>query len=253
MTEETNQVHTTSQEAEPTQQDVTDVLDQSTSEGDQESVDQSQAESQEGKDPNGWAIKRIGALTAQKHEAERTLAAARGEAERYRLLVEQMRSGDVDVQADVGQPQDIDTLVTQRAEQLAQQQQMVERGQSVSKVGAEVYPDFMTAVSTLDALGITGDQVNSLLGMEDAHKVIYSLGKNPEEAQRILSLPPIQQGRELERLASKPARAADPKAVSNAPKPISPVDGVAAAQPDPTKMSMDDWAKWREKTAKTRF
>lgn len=253
MTEETTQVHTTSQEAEPTQPDVTEALDQSTSESVETPDTGEQAENQEGKDPNGWALKRIGAVTAQKHEAERKLQAAQGEAERYRLLVEQMQRGETPEPTVPGQAPNIDELVTKRAAELAQQQAIHERGASVARVAEEIFPDWKVAIQTLDALGITDSQVQSLLGMEDAHKVIYSLGKNPEEAERILSLPPIQQGRELEKLASKPVPVPAPRAVSKAPAPITPVDGASAAEVDPSKMSMEEWAKWRAKNAKTRF
>lgn len=248
-----SEASTASQEGESTQPDVTDVLDQSTSETGEGTEATEQGEQQEeGKDPNAWALKRIGALTAKSHEAERKAQAAQGEAERYRLLVEQMQRGETPEVTTPGQQPNIDELVTKRATELAQQQQMAERGQSVSKVGAEAYPDFMNAVTTLDALGISGEQVQSLLGMDDAHKVIYSLGKNPEEALRILALPPLQQGRELERMAAKAGQPI-PKAVSKAPAPITPVDGSTTVETDPSKMSMDEWAKWRAKTSKTRF
>lgn len=256
MTEETTQVHTTSHEAEPTQPDVIDQQsDQSTDESGENTEATGQAENEEGgKDPNGWALKRIGALTAKSHQAEREAQAAKGEAERYRLLVEQMRRGDApETVTAPGEQPNIDELVNKRAAEMEQQRAITERGQSVAKVGAESYSDFDSAVQTLDALGISGDQVHSLLGMDDAHKVIYSLGKNPEEAARILALPPLQQGRELERLASKPAPVTPARAVSKAPAPITPVDGGTTADVDPSKMSMDDWAKWRAKTARTRF
>lgn len=241
------------QEAESTQPDVTDELEESTSENGESTEAAAATEQEEGKDPNGWALRRIGALTAKSHEAERQAQAARGEAERYRLLVEQMQRGETpETVTAPGEAPNIDELVTKRATELAQQQQMAERGKSVSKVGTDEYPDFMSAVTTLDALGISGDQVNSLLGMEDAHKVIYSLGKNPEEALRILALPPLQQGRELERMALKAGQPA-PRAVSKAPAPITPVDGSTTVEKDPSKMSMDEWAKWRAKNAKTRI
>jgi len=240
------------QEAESTQPDVIEGLDPSTSETGEGTEATAQGEQEEGKDPNAWALKRIGALTAKSHEAERKATAAQGEAERYRLLVEQMQRGETPDVTPPGQAPNIDELVTQRAAEIAQQQQMAERGQSVSKVGAEAYPDFMSAVTTLDALGISGEQVQSLLGMDDAHKVIYSLGKNPEEALRILALPPLQQGRELERMALKAGQPI-PRAVSKAPAPITPVDGSTTVEKDPSKMSMDEWVKWREKNSKTRF
>lgn len=255
MSEESEVLASTAgQGGESTQPDVTEGLDQSTNENGESTEAAATTEAtEEGKDPNGWALKRIGALTAKSHEAERNATAARGEAERYRLLVEQMQRGETpETVTDPGKAQNIDELVNKRATEIAQQQQMVERGQSVSKVGAEAYPDFMSAVSTLDALGISGEQVQSLLGMDDAHKVIYTLGKNPEEASRILALPLLQQGRELERLASKAGQAA-PKAVSNAPPPITPVNSSATVETDPSKLSTEAWMAWRTKNAKTLF
>jgi hypothetical protein len=247
------QVQLTQQDVE-TAQPGDQQLDQPTSETEQSQTTETPAEqSQEGKDPNGWALKRINELTRQRHEAERTAQTKSGEAERYRLLVEQMRNGEQGDQPQVpGQQPNIDEMVNQRAKQIAQQQAMAERGQSVAKIGGEAFPDFQTAVQTLDALGISQDSVESILGMDDAHKVLYTLGKNPEEAARILSLPPLQQGRELERLALKAGQPA-PKAVSKAPAPISPVDGSLTVETDPSKMSTDEWMKWRAKNTTTRF
>lgn len=258
QTEETT-VQSTSQEGEQTQQDVNQSPESSTSESGQETEGQEQAsQSQEGKDPNGWAIKRIGELTRQRHDAERKADSAASEAARYRALVEQMRQesgvdqGQQQQPLAQQQPQDIEALVEQRATQKAQQEHIQARGKSVATTGETEFPDWGTAVQTLDALGINDSQVSVLLGMEDAHKVIYTLGKNPEEAVRILSLPPVEQGRALERLALKAAQPAA-KAVSKAPAPITPVDSNVSGETDPAKMSMEQWAKWREKTAKTRF
>lgn len=252
MTDE-SQVHTTSQNAESTQPDVIEELDQSASDTAAEAgAEEQSTESQEGKDPNAWALKRISELTRQRHEAERKAEASTGEAARYRLLVEQMKAGGTDLPELTTEQPNIEELVEKRASEKAQSQAIAERGQSVSKVGAEQYPDFQSAVVTLDALGISQDSVESILGMDDAHKVIYALGKNPEEASRILSLPPVQQGRELERLALKAAQPA-PKAVSKAPAPITPIDGSTTVETDPSKMSMGEWVKWREKNSKTRL
>lgn len=251
--ESATQASTATQDAESTQLDVNQELDTSASQtADTQGANQPADATEEGKDPNGWAIKRIGALTARNHEAERRAEAARQEADRYRQLLDAQREGGQEPVNQAQQP-NIDDLVAQRAEQLAQQQQAAERGQSVSKVGAEAYPDFMGAVQTLDALGITTEQVQSLLGMDDAHKVIYSLGKNPDEASRILSLPPLQQGRELERLALKANAAPPAKPVSNAPAPVNRVDGTTNVEADPAKMSTAEWIQWRERNKKTTF
>lgn len=255
MTDEIVEVSSTGQEGEQTQQDVNQT-DQSTVEtGDEQRADQQVEQNQEGKDTPDWAIKRIGKLTARNHEAERQVQAAKGEAERYRLLLEQVRQGsDVEQQqAKPGDQPDIEQLVERRAQEKADNQVMQERGRSVATTGAEKFPDFQQAVTTLDAIGITQEQVQNLLSMDDAHQVIYTLGKNPEEASRILALPPLQQGRELERMAAKASQAPAPKAVSSAPAPVKPIDGTSSGEKDPSKMTTDEWMKWREKTTTTRY
>lgn len=247
------QASTATQEAESTHQDVNHELESSASQTDDaQNTNQTADTNEEGKEPGGWAIKRIGALTAGKHEAERKAAAATEEAARYRQLLEAQRD-DGQQQSNQAQQPNIDELVSQRAEQMAQQQQIAERGQAVSKVGTESYTDWEGAVQTLDALGISSDLVQSLLGMDDAHKVIYSLGKNPDEASRILSLPPLQQGRELERLALKSSAAPPAKPVSKAPAPVSRVDGTTSVEAAPENMTTAEWMAWREQTKKTTF
>lgn len=256
MSEETT-VHTTGQGGESTQQDVT-TLDQSTSTGEPEQLTPEQQAAKDdadakAKDPNAWAVKRIGELTRQRHDAERKAEQAAQDAKRYRELFEQKQRDDgIETITANASPEDIDAMVEQRAQEKARAQASQERGQSVAKQGAETFPDFTSAVQTLDALGITNDQVANLLGMDDAHAVIYHLGKNPEEAARILSLPPLQQGRELERLSAKALKAPAPPAVSKAPNPITSVDSTATAQKDQSKMSTEEWMAWRNKTAKTR-
>lgn len=251
-------VHPTSQDGESTQQDVT-LSDQSTDEGSQEALTpEQQAEKDEAsskaKNPNDWAVKRIGDLTRQRHEAERKAEHNANEAARYRAIAEAVQAGNTPGESNQGQqpPLDINALVEQRANAVAHEQAMKARGASVNQTGTAEFPDFVQAVQTLDALGISNDQVQSLLGMDDAHKVIYQLGKNPDEAARILAMPPIQQGRELERLALKAAQPAA-RAVSNAPNPITPVDSTTSAGKDPSKMSTAEWMAWRTKNANTRF
>lgn len=255
MTEDViEQVHSTSQEAEPTQQ----AGNSSESANEQTANDAAQGvqgEQQEGgKDPNAWAIKRIGEVTRQRHDADRRAQAAESERDRYKLLVQQMQGGEGEQrqQPQAEQP-DIDKLVQQRATELDQQRAAQERGQNTAKAGEAEFSDWGSAVQNLDALGITNEQVSNLLGMEDAHKVIYSLGKNPEEAARILSLPPLQQGRELERLASKPIAPPAAKPVSKAPAPVQPIDGGVSAEKDQSKMSAAEWMAWREKNRQTRL
>lgn len=78
-------------------------------------------------------------------------------------------------------------------------------------------------------------------------KVLYHLAKNPDEAERIASLPPGKQAREIVRLEEKLAK--PPVKPSKAPEPIEPVGGKAAVgdeMPDAAKQP-EKWLEWRNR------
>ena len=78
-------------------------------------------------------------------------------------------------------------------------------------------------------------------------KVLHYLAKNPDEAERIASLPVGKQAREIVRLEEKLAK--PPVKPSNAPEPIKPVGGGKSAvgdeMPD-AKTQPEKWLKWRQ-------
>lgn len=78
-------------------------------------------------------------------------------------------------------------------------------------------------------------------------ELLYHLAKNPDEAERIASLPLGQQAREIWKLEQKLSAKA-PVKPSQAPEPIKPVGGKAAAvgneEPDAAK-DPKGWLKWR--------
>lgn len=78
-------------------------------------------------------------------------------------------------------------------------------------------------------------------------KILYHLAKNPDEAERIASLLPGKQAREILRLEEKLAK--PPVKPSKAPDPITPVGGKAAVgdeMPDPNK-DPAKWLEWRQR------
>ena len=85
--------------------------------------------------------------------------------------------------------------------------------------------------------------------------VLYHLAKNPEEAERIASLPDARQAREIWALDTKlaaEAKTADPKQEkkpSKAPEPIKPITGKSAADNTPSVAGNDvsAWAQHRNK------
>lgn len=112
--------------------------------------------------------------------------------------------------------------------------------------------DFEDTLKSLTAEDAAGKISTVALEACDAPgKMLYQLIKNPEEAERIASLPVGKQARELMALETKFATAKKP---SKAPEPINPVGGKAAVadeMPDPNK-NQAAWVKWREEQIRSK-
>ena len=106
------------------------------------------------------------------------------------------------------------------------------------------------------------DSVTDLImAMDEGPRIAYYLGKNPETAARINSLPPHLAAIELGRLDAKLAterEQAKAKSVSKAPPPVPRLEtsdadtgfAVKASDPSSDKLSMRDWMERREKELK---
>lgn len=83
---------------------------------------------------------------------------------------------------------------------------------------------------------------------EHGAALAYHLGKNPQIARALYSLPPIQAARELGRLEAKLAEPKPKPVVTKAPPPPPKIEASEPeAERDPDKMSVDEWLKWRNK------
>jgi hypothetical protein len=93
----------------------------------------------------------------------------------------------------------------------------------------------------------------AIMQAENGEDIAYYLGKNLKEAQRIASLDPLSQAREIGRLETKllaePLKAKTP---SKAPAPITPLAGKTAVASD-EPLDTDDINTWMKKAnAKSR-
>lgn len=139
--------------------------------------------------------------------------------------------------------------VERRAQQLAEQriqaQQFNESCNRAHDAGVKEFPDFKDALQNLGMLGVLQqpDVLRTVMEAagDDAHKALHFLGKNPDEAERILSLPPIRQAAAIARAIAAPAK--PPPKPSQAPPPIRPINGTARVDPDESRMSIDEWVK----------
>lgn len=198
-----------------------------------------------------WWDDRIGELTRQKNEEKREKEALR--AENAALKAAKDAAGEPAEGATGALTQAaFDAAVKTEAARLATQQETNKRAQSwlkagvsefgagefnercalVVAMGADEHPEFMQIITDPDII-------------PDGHKVVAMLADHPEDAQRILSLPPIQMAAALARFATQ-ARP-EPKAISGAPRPITPIGGSAKASTAPSDDDpIDVWMAKRE-------
>jgi soluble cytochrome b562 len=132
---------------------------------------------------------------------------------------------------------------------LTEQQKAGEEFRRKAKENAKDIHDFQEVMDSITA----DDPVAAISAMpieasENPGKILYHLKKNPDEAERIASLPLGQQAREIWKLEQTLMSAKPPVKPSKAPEPIKPIGGKTAVgdeMPDPAK-DPDKWMKWRE-------
>lgn len=151
-------------------------------------------------------------------------------------------------------PAELDRLIEHRAQERATVQSFNQACDKTYETGKSEFSDFDTAIQNLRMMdAMRPEVIQTVLDATgaDAHKALYALGKNPEEAERVLSLSPIRMAVELAKIAAQePERPKPP--LSSAPDPIKPVSGSAKSEGDPDKMSMSEWMAWRDKSLRAK-
>jgi hypothetical protein len=94
---------------------------------------------------------------------------------------------------------------------------------------------------------------------DNGPELLYELAKDPKEAARIARLAPMALAREIGKLEARIASKASettspqPKRITNAPKPLTPVNARGGAtEKSPDQMNYQEFKKWREGQLKTR-
>lgn len=216
-------------------------------------------ESQDHQEPSAsktpeWVQRRFNEMTRDKHEAQRRADDLQRQLEIAQQLAESMQNIEGDQRKPVVKvPGNDNSRIEEAARQIVETQRFNERSNEVYVTGKADYPDFDASLQNLGMLGARPEFFQTIVEMDDAHKVIQALGSGPEEASRILALPPLRQGRELERLASKAAaKPAPKKPVSRAPDPISTIDSSGSRSVDLDNASIDDFMKARNSQSRKR-
>lgn len=243
----------------------------------QEQEQQQEAETQQQRDERGrfkpGVQQRIDELTRQRHEAEREATYWRQRAgvdqaqapapavapkptpdkfNDYADYVEALTEWKAEQKVTEALSKR-DQQQAERAQQTAQQakaQTFAERQQAARTA----IPDYDEVMSAAADVRIAPHVHEALLDSKHGPAIAYHLAKNPDEAERLSTLPPLAAARELGRLEASLAKSAPPqgaaapalKPVSKAPAPIKPIGAGTTTNQDPARMSMDEYAKWRK-------
>ena len=109
-----------------------------------------------------------------------------------------------------------------RREAAKQQAALLESYKDREEEARERYDDF-EQVAYNPNLPVTDYMAQAIQASDIGPEVIYHLGSNPKEAQRIANLPPILQAKEIGRIEAKLVADPPTKRTSTAPAPLAPV------------------------------
>jgi hypothetical protein len=151
-----------------------------------------------------------------------------------------------------------DAMAERKAQELlakreaeAEQAAMLEAYQDREEDARNKYDDF-EQVAYNPKLPVTETMAQTIQASEIGPDVIYWLGSNPKEAERIARLNPLLQAREIGRIEAKIASNPPAKKTSTAPAPIAPVTArTASGTPaydttDPRSVKAMSTSEWIE-------
>ena len=196
------------------------------------------------KPKDSWKDRRIAELT-QKNWSERS-ARQQAENETAALRDGLAKAADGTVtepakpQAPLSAPE-----VERRAAALVAEQRYNEACNRAYEAGRTEFTDFDDKIKILGQAGVASPQFLGIVTeMPEAAKLLHYLGDHPDEAQRFAVLPPLRLARELTLLEQKLVK---PKAISQAPAPITPVGAKTATAISSEPEDSDDMATWVKK------
>jgi hypothetical protein len=208
-----------------------------------------------------WRDKELAKKHAKIKESERREAELQQRIKDLEALAESRTApveGDPPVrrEAPLAAPKvDNTEAVKAEAQKLYQQDKFNEACLAAEAKGKEVYKDeFEKAVSTIQTLGgFDPDTMVGILATDDPSKILYELGKNPDEYHRIMELDPKKRIVEMTKMAM--SAAPKPK-LSDAPAPVDPVGGRGGSNDDNElrdDLDDDEWNRRRDRQEKARW
>lgn len=177
--------------------------------------------------------KRIARLAFQEREARKIARQLTEENARLRGQAPPLEKDD-----------EIVRQVEQRASELAAMKVYNDKANAIYEAGVKEFPDFQSKIDGFKTAGmpLSTELIEAAIEVGDAHRLIHYLGKNLDEAERIMNLKPHQMGAALGKLAIK-ASAPIVKQQSKTPSPIKPIGGATKAELSDTDMPIDEYMR----------
>lgn len=208
-----------------------------------------------------WAQRRIAELTAQRHEAERAAnehAEARTRAEAT-LALERASRGEPPATDNprsaaappAHTPEQFEARVQQVAAERLAEENYNARCNTVFEAGKKTHPDFEDSLKNMQMYGgAPRSMIEAALETDDPGEVLYKLGNDPDEFDRVRRMAPAQMGAHLAKMA---ITAKAPARVSEAPPPPA-APGSARSAPTglADELSDDEWMRRRNAELKAR-
>lgn len=113
--------------------------------------------------------------------------------------------------------------------------------------------NFRAAVANLQSVGIMDNEFVSLaLETDDPAKVLFELGSDPDRAYQLMALTPAKRAMELAKISAPAPKT--PTKLSNAPRPVQPVEGSARVTGEPRDEDDDQtWFAKRNAEIRSRY
>ncbi len=150
-----------------------------------------------------------------------------------------------------------DALAERKAEQLLarreaehQQRALLEAYHEREEAARDKYDDF-EMVAYNPSLPVTEAMAKAIQASDIGPDVLYHLGTNPKDAERISRMDPILQAREIGKIEARLGAEPPVKKTSNAPAPIAPVTARTTGSPafdttDPRSTKTMSTSEWIE-------
>jgi len=223
-------------------------------------------ESAEETPKKGGIQKRFDEMTKEKRDLERELFFVKGQLSALQTPTERKEdkpdklsrddyeSDEEYITALVDQKVSILAKIDREKEQDNQKKTVQNKIDSGYEKGVKKYKDFNEVARSTGTHNVTLAMFNEALSGDHFEDVLYYLGSNHKESNRIAALPEAQQKREIIKLEARMETGVKPKTVKPDPEPVPRLKSKGGTPPvikDVSKMTMKEkFAVWDEERAR---